>query len=218
MQKVLLKLRTYFIICTVRSLYNRELGPQKPRVPVTYMEQTHNYTTAYRLMIMSGTHDVINSRLSASTHIPVTPDIIVQCIHKPMPGKEDGDLRSKSYHIINGSYSVHVLLSLLYNIMSLHELLKYLVISISKDVQVYLPNIGNYISLFNCICKLYDDITSLLYRNYLSTSDMELGYNKMLLNNNVYIDLHSTRRLLINIINNSSDMYSYLLDASKAFI
>ena len=57
-------------------------------------------------------HDVINSRLSTSTHITVTPDIIKQCIHKLKPGKDDGDLGFKSDHIINGSHRLHVLLSL----------------------------------------------------------------------------------------------------------
>ena len=37
-------------------------------------------------------HDVINSRLSTSTHTTVTPDIIKQCIHKLKPRKDDGDL------------------------------------------------------------------------------------------------------------------------------
>ena len=65
-------------------------------------------------------HDVINSRLSTSTHITVTPDIIKQCIQKLKPGKDDRDLGFKSYHIINGSHRLHVLLSLLYNLMLLH--------------------------------------------------------------------------------------------------
>ena len=106
-------------------------------------------------------HDVINSRLSTSTHITVTPDIIKQCIHKLKPGKDDGDFVFKSDHIINGSHRLHVLVSLLYNLMLLHgytptDLLKSSIISIPKDVQVSLSNIDNYrgIPLFNCICKL----------------------------------------------------------------
>ena len=141
-------------------------------------------------------HDVINSRLSTSTHITVTPDIIKQCIHKLKPGKDDGDLGFKSDHIINGSHRLHVLLSLLYNLMLSHgytptDLLKSSIISIPKDVQVSLSNIDNYrgIALFNCICKLYDNVTLFLYGNYLSTSDMQFGYKKGSLNYNVYIDL-----------------------------
>ena len=50
------------------------------------------------------------------------------------------------------------------------DLLKSSIISIPKDVQVSLSNIDNYrgIALFNCICKLYDNVTLFLYGNYLS--------------------------------------------------
>ena len=54
MRTVLLKLQNYFI-STVRSTDDNE----------------------WREM-----HDVINGRLSTSTHIAATPDIIKQCIHK----------------------------------------------------------------------------------------------------------------------------------------
>ena len=86
-------------------------------------------------------HDVINSRLSTSTHTTVTPVIIKQCIHKIKPGKDDGDLGFKSYHIINGSHRLHVLVSLLYNLILLHgftptDFLKSSIISIPKDVQL----------------------------------------------------------------------------------
>ena len=100
-------------------------------------------------------HDVTNSRLSTSTHITVTPDIIKQCIHKLKPGKDDGDLGFKSDHIINGSHRLYVLLSLVDNLMLLHgctptDLLKSYILSIPKDVQVSLSNIDNYrgIALF----------------------------------------------------------------------
>ena len=125
-------------------------------------------------------HDVINSRISTSTHITVTPDIIKQCIHKLKPGKDDGYLGFKTDHIINGSHSLHVLL---YNLMLFHgytptNLLKSSIISIPKDVQASVSNIDNYrgIALFNYICKLYDNVTLLLYGNYLGTSDMQFGY------------------------------------------
>ena len=113
-------------------------------------------------------HDVIDSILSTPNHITVTPDIVKQCIHKLKPGKDYGYLGFKSDHIINGSHRLHVLLSLLYNLMVLHgytptNLLKSSIISIPKHVQVSLSNTNSYrgISLFNCICKLY--VIMLLY-------------------------------------------------------
>ena len=92
-------------------------------------EITQLFYNKYRLLYSSvptddnelrDIHDVINSRLSTSTHTTVTPDIIKQCIHKLKPGKDDGDLGFKSDHIINGSHRLHVLLSLLYNLMLSH--------------------------------------------------------------------------------------------------
>ena len=141
-------------------------------------------------------HDVINRRLHTSTHTTVTPDIIKQYIHKLKPGKDDGDLGFKSDHIKNGSHRLHVLLSLLYNLMLVHgytptDLLKSSVISIPKDDKVTLSNIDNYrgIALFNCMCKLYANITLFLHGNYLNTSDMQFGYKKGHSTTNVYIDL-----------------------------
>ena len=159
-------------------------------------------------------HDVINSRLSTSTHTTVTPDIIKQFIHKLNPGKDDGDLDLKSDHIINGSHRLHVLLSLLYNLMLLPtDLLKSSIISIPKDVQVSLSNIDNYrgIAFFNCICKLYDNITLFLHGNYLNTSDMQFGYKSTTMRTLIY------KEIINQCINNGSDVYSCLLDASKAF-
>ena len=58
------------------------------------------------------------------------------------------------------------------------DLLKSSIISIPKDVQVSLSIIDNYrgIALFNCICKLYDNVTLFLYGNYLSTSTIGRFY------------------------------------------
>ena len=96
------------------------------------------------------------------------------------------------------------------------DLFKSSIISIPKDVKVSLSNIDNYrgIALFNCICKMYDNITLFLHGNYLNTSDMQFDYKKG----------HSTtmctfiyKEIINQYINNGSDVYSCLLDASKAF-
>ena len=112
-------------------------------------------------------HDVINSRLSASTH---TPDIIKQCIHKLKPGIDDGDFGFKSDHIITGSHRLHVILSLLYNLMLLHgytptDLLKSSIISLPKDVNVSLSNIDNYrgMALFSLVIVFVNCMILILY-------------------------------------------------------
>ena len=80
-----------------------------------------------------------------------------------MSGKDDGDLGFKSDHLIIGSRRLHFVLSLLFNVMINHGytpdvLLKSTIVSIPKDPKVLLPNSDNCrgISLFNCICKLFD--------------------------------------------------------------
>ena len=102
----------------------------------------------------------------------ITPAIIFiikQCILRLKSGKDDGDLGFKSDHLINGSRRLHVVLFLLFNLMINHGdtpdlLLKSTIVSIPKDPKVSLSNSDNYrgISLFNCICKLFDNVILLL--------------------------------------------------------
>ena len=50
--------------------------------------------------------------------VSITPSIIKQSISPLKSGKDDGDLGFKSYHLINGSCRLHVVLSLLFNVMT----------------------------------------------------------------------------------------------------
>ena len=100
-------------------------------------------------------------------------------------GKDDGDLGFKSDHLINGSHRLHVVLSLLFNVMVNHGytpdvLLKSTIVSIPKDPKALLSNRDNYrgISLFNCICKLFDNVILLLYKSQLSPSEMQFGFKE----------------------------------------
>ena len=57
-------------------------------------------------------------------------------------------------------------------------LLKSTIVSIPKEVS--LSNSDNYsgISLFNCICKLFDNVILLLYKSQLSPSEMQFGFKE----------------------------------------
>ena len=79
-----------------------------------------------------------------------------------------------------------------------------------------MSNSDNYrgISLFNCICKLFDNVILLLYKSQLSLSEMQFGFKEK----------HSTSlctlmysEIINHYTNNKSNVYSCLLDASKAF-
>ena len=166
--------------------------------------------------------DAIGKSLKSDRQsVIITPAIIKQCILRLKSGKDDGDLGFKSDHLINGSHRLHVVLSLLFNVMVNHGytpdvLLISTIVSIPKDPKVSLSYSDNYsgISLFNCVCKLFDNVILLLYKSQLSPSEMQFGFKEK----------HSTSlctlmysEIINHYTNNKSNVYSCLLDASKAF-
>ena len=96
------------------------------------------------------------------------------------------------------------------------DFLKSSIISIPKDNIASLTSSDNYrgISLFNSIFKLFDNVILLLYGNELQASDMQFGFKQG----------HSTtlcsliyKEVVNHYLNCGSNVYSCLLDASKAF-
>ena len=90
------------------------------------------------------------------------------------------------------------------------------IISIPKDMKSSLSSSTNYrgISLFNAIGKVFDYVILLISNTCFQTSDMQFGFKQQ----------HSTvmcSLLYHEVINhylcNGSNVYSCLLDASKAF-
>ena len=151
----------------------------------------------------------------------VTPSIIGKCIALLNKNKMDGDKGFSSNHLIYAGRRLHVYLSMLFNAMLSHgyypnELLKSTIISIPKDRTASLSNSDNYrgISLFNCLCKLFDYVIIQLSGESLITSDMQFGFKPQ----------HSTtmctvilREVVSHFIEGNSNVYCCLLDASKAF-
>ena len=95
-------------------------------------------------------------------------------------------------------------------------LLKSTIISIPKDSAASLTRSDNYrgISLFNSICKLFDHVILLLFGGQLEASDMQFGFKRG----------HSTvmcslifKEIVDHYLHHGSNVYSCLLDASKAF-
>ena len=94
-------------------------------------------------------------------------------------------------------------------------LLKSTIISIPKDSAASLTRSDNYrvISLFNSICKLFDHVILLLVGGQLEASDMQFGFKRG----------HSTamcslfKEIVDHYLHHGSNVYSCLLDASKAF-
>ena len=127
----------------------------------------------------------------------------------------------KSDYLINGGKRLHILLSMLFGSMLIHgynanDLVLTSIISIPKDIRSSLNSSDNYrgISLFNGICKLFDYVIMHTFNDYLYTSDMQFGFKPQ----------HSTtmcslvyHEIINNYMSNNSNVYSYLLDASKDF-
>ena len=110
-------------------------------------------------------HDAINNGINNDSMIVITPEIIKICTKKFKSWKDDGDMRFKSDHLLHGGHQLHVVLSMLFNTMLIHGytpsvLLKSTVLSIPKDYTTSVSSSDNYrgLSLFNCICKLYDQV------------------------------------------------------------
>ena len=135
---------------------------------------------------MAQIRDAIDKSLKRDRQsVIITAAIIKQCTLLLKYGKDDGDLGFRSDHLIIGSRRLQVVLSLLFNVMINHGytpdvLLKSTIVSIPKDPWVSLSKGDNYrgISLFNCICKLFDNVILLLYKSQLSPSEMQFGFKE----------------------------------------
>ena len=141
-------------------------------------------------------HHTISNGILSTNDVFITPTIIRQSLRKLKPGKGDGDRGFKSDRF-------HAMLCLLFNAMLVHGLHQ-------------MTTSDNYrgISLFNAICKLFDNVILLLYEDELQSSDMQFGYKQG----------HSTtlctliyKEVVHHYLNCGSNVCSCLLDASKAF-
>lgn len=136
-------------------------------------------------------------------------------------GKDDGKYSLKSDHLIHGSVKLYVILSLLFNSMIVHgfnpsDLLFLSIISIPKDTTASLNKSENYrgISLISSISKLFDYIILELYGKQFYTSDMQFGFKS---NHSTIMCTAIYKEVVNHYRCNGSDVYSCLLDASKAF-
>ena len=172
---------------------------------------------------MQSLYSIVNSGINMDQlqDIYVTSDIVAQCIKRLKRSKGDGNYGFKSDQLINGSKRLHILLSKLFKSMLIHgynanDLVLSSIISIPKDIRSSLSSNDNYrgISLINGICKLFDYVIMHTCNDYLYTSDMQFGFKPQ----------HSTtmcslvyHEIINHYMSNNSNVYSCLLDASKAF-
>ena len=153
--------------------------------------------------------------------IELTLILFNDVLKKLKPHKDDGNYGFKSDHLINGSNKLFIMLSIMFNTMLTYgfnpkDLLLPTIISIPKDNQGSMISSDNYrdISLSNSICKLYDYVFIDLNMDYLKTDDMQFTFknnHSTVLCTAVYIET------INHYMHEGSDVYSCLIDASKAF-
>ena len=130
---------------------------------------------------MNKLHSIINEGIVSQQlqGMVVTPSIIAQCIQQFFKGEGDGDYDFTSDHLIYGGHRLHVLLSILFNVMLQHrynakDLILSFITSILKDMKSSLSSSTNYrcISLFNAIGKVFDYVILLISNTCFQTSDI----------------------------------------------
>ena len=96
------------------------------------------------------------------------------------------------------------------------DLLASTIISIPKDMRASLCKSDNYrgISLINAICKVFDYETMYLCDDFVYTSEMQFGFKQ---NYSTVLCSLMYNEVVSNYLQNGSNVYSCLLDASKAF-
>ena len=151
----------------------------------------------------------------------ITVDDVVKAIKQLKSGKSGGCEGIFADHIINGTARLNTMLSLVYNSMIVHGvspsvLLTGLMVPIPKDRKKSLCSSDNYraIALNSILCKILDIIFISKESHALFSCDQQFGFKAGLSTTHCTFVLQET----VAFYNyNHTNVYSLLLDASKAF-
>ena len=149
------------------------------------------------------------------------PDLLQKCLRRLKKRKRDPDSGLDSDHLINGSRSLLLSVSMLFNAMMVHghtpnHLLKSSVITIPKNPSAPLSSSDNYrgIALCSPLCKVFDLMVLELYSTKLVTSNLQFGFKRKL---STTLCTGVLTEIASHFVKNGSDVYACLLDATKAF-
>ena len=129
---------------------------------------------------LSSLRDVMSRNIIVFEKGTITSEIVKTCISKLNSGKDDGDIGFKSDHIINGTYRLNVLTSLLFNTMISHG---YTPTVLSKSTIVSIPKITRLLSRTLIIIEGYLFLIQLI--NYLTTLFyiyIKINFNQLICN------------------------------------
>ena len=155
-----------------------------------------------------------------SNHVICTSEVI-DAIKELKPNKSDGNEGCQSDHLIHGTCRLHVLLSQLFTCMLKHgyapeSFLLSTITSIPKNKRKSLNDSNNYrgIALSSILGKVFDWVIMKKNKEILNTSDLQFGFKP---NHSTTQSTFVIDEVTQHYINNGSDVYVMLLDASQAF-
>ena len=153
--------------------------------------------------------------------VTVSSDDVSRAVRSMKTGKSDGEFCLYSDHLIHGGPVLHAFLAILFNCMLMHgytphNLLNALFISIPKDPRSSLCKSSNYrsIALSSVIGKVLDVVIMTKCSKELLTSNLQFGFKKF---HSSAICTTVFKEIVHHYVNRGSNVYSVLLDASKAF-
>lgn len=142
-------------------------------------------------------------------------------IRKLNKNKNDGNLGFYSDHLILSTSYFKTSVAMLINCMFIHgysanDLLVSIITSIPKDVRGNLNSSDNYRGIALCcsLCKVIDYIILNRYSSYLSSSNLQFAFKE---EHDTTMCTAMLKETISYFLNNKSNVYVCLLDASKAF-
>ena len=181
----------------------------------------HDQMNSLKSEINSRIEDYCNGNTHCGADHIINVSQVLENIVFMKGNKHDGNVGHYSDHVIQGTRKLHVYLSLLFTTILSHGfppqgMCISTLVPIPKNQRKSLHNSNNYraIALSSILGKLIDRIILSKYQNQFVTSDYQYGFKKG------HSTVHCT--FVVNEIiqyynNNNSDVYSVLLDASRAF-
>lgn len=173
-----------------------------------------------------GVIDVIKQKVnnmleSSNDKCYINIDNIVDAIKHLKCGKSGGQEGIFSNHIIYGTHLLNVMLCLIFNTMLIHGyspnvMLTGLLVPIPKDSRKSLCSSDNYraIALNSILCKILDLVILCKESQSLLSSNLQFGFKNGLSTTHCTFLLQET----VSYYNyNHTNVYTLLLDASKAF-
>lgn len=163
----------------------------------------------------------INCRLSNSESYVLSVNDVIKAVDKLKLGKSDGEEGLNSDHIVHGPHYLNVLLTIVFNCMLVHgvcpqSMINGTMVPIVKCKRKPLTCSNNYraITLGSIINKIFDWVVLFRESDALISSDLQFGFKQNISTTHCTF---ATTEIISYYNANRSNVYTAMLDASKAF-